>query len=108
MRFSTRSRGEGERLSPWLGGVMLAPPTLPPTFKIWSPAMEDVTKREVETHLCDATGCEQPAIDSYVELREVPWWRHPVDELDFRKYEHGTRVYFCADHTQAAMRHARS
>jgi len=56
----------------------------------------------MEMPTCSGTGCKSPSIGKWFELKEVPAWRHPEDELGDCKFDLVKEVYYCADHEKAA------
>ncbi len=57
---------------------------------------------EQETIKCSGTGCQSNAIGTWLELREVPAWRHPVDRVGERVFDVVKEVRYCAEHERAA------
>jgi hypothetical protein len=52
---------------------------------------------------CEATGCQNGAVDCYITVHPVPTWRRPADIPDTDTcYECGPKIHFCEDHRATA------
>ena len=63
-------------------------------------------KDECGNILCDGTDCLLVAVESLVESKEIPKWRHPKSYLGQRMFEECLTVNYCEVHRKIAHRTA--